>query len=107
MPCLLVLLTLAFPRVVLIVLFLFTNYLQRAYTNLLWLLLGFVFLPVTTIAYAWFGRRTSSVNIPRPVRKRRSSLRLIALPTCRVANPRSSLVSRSRPARCCGSRKYP
>jgi len=53
MPCLLVLLTLAFPRVVLIVLFLFTNYLQRAYTNLLWLLLGFVFLPVTTIAYAW------------------------------------------------------
>ena len=53
MPCLLVLLTLAFPRVVLIVLFVFTNYLQRAYATLLWPLLGFVFLPVTTIAYAW------------------------------------------------------
>ena len=53
MPCLLVLLTLAFPRVVLLVLFFFTNYLQRAYANFLWPLLGFIFLPVTTIAYAW------------------------------------------------------
>jgi hypothetical protein len=53
MPCLLILLTLAFPRVVLLVLFFFTNYLQRAYANFLWPLLGFIFLPVTTIAYAW------------------------------------------------------
>jgi hypothetical protein len=53
MPCLLVLLTLAFPRVVLLVLFFFTNYLQRAYPEILWLVLGFIFLPVTTIAYAW------------------------------------------------------
>lgn len=53
MPCLLVLLTLAFPRIVLLVLFFFTNYLQRAYANFLWPLLGFIFLPVTTIAYAW------------------------------------------------------
>ncbi len=53
MPCLLVLLTLAFPRVVLLVLFFFTNYLQRAYSEILWLVLGFIFLPVTTIAYAW------------------------------------------------------
>ena len=53
MPCLLVLLTLAFPRLVLLILFSLTNYLQRAYANFLWLLLGFIFLPVTTIAYAW------------------------------------------------------
>jgi hypothetical protein len=53
MPCLLVLLTLAFPRVVLLILFFFTTYLQRAYSNILLLLAGFIFLPVTTIAYAW------------------------------------------------------
>ncbi len=53
MPCLLVLLTLAFPRVVLLVLFFFTHYLQKAYSEILWLALGFIFLPVTTIAYAW------------------------------------------------------
>jgi hypothetical protein len=53
MPCLLVLLTLAFPRVVLLVLFFFTNYLQKAYSEILWLVLGFIFLPVTTITYAW------------------------------------------------------
>ena len=53
MPCLLVLLTLAFPRAVLLVLFFFTNYLQKAYSEILWLVLGFIFLPVTTIVYAW------------------------------------------------------
>ena len=53
MPCLLVLLTLAFPRVVLLVLFFFTNYLQKAYSEILWPVLGFIFLPVTTITYAW------------------------------------------------------
>ena len=36
-----------------LVLFFFTNFLQRAYPEILWLVLGFIFLPVTTIAYAW------------------------------------------------------
>src|SRR4051812_13184534 len=53
MPCLLVLLTLAFPRVVLLALFFFTDYLARAFPETLWLVLGFIFLPVTTLAYAW------------------------------------------------------
>ena len=53
MPCLLVVLVLAFPRVVLVLMFLLSNYLQRAYHNLLLPVLGFIFLPLTTIVYAW------------------------------------------------------
>lgn len=52
MPCILVILIAAFPRVALVLMFLFSNYLQRAYHNLLVPLLGFFFLPLTTIAYA-------------------------------------------------------
>jgi hypothetical protein len=53
MPCLLVILLLAFPRIALVLLFVFSNYLQRAYHGLLLPLLGFLFLPLTTLAYAW------------------------------------------------------
>ncbi|HXS98555.1 MAG TPA: hypothetical protein VN736_28360 [Candidatus Limnocylindrales bacterium] len=53
MPCLLVLLVLAFPRIVLLLMFFMSNYLQRAYNGLLIPLLGFIFLPLTTLAYAW------------------------------------------------------
>jgi uncharacterized oligopeptide transporter (OPT) family protein len=52
-PCLLVILILAFPRVVLVLMFLFSTYLQRAYHELLVPVLGFIFLPLTTIVYAW------------------------------------------------------
>ncbi len=53
MPCLLLIVVLAFPRIVLVVMFLLSNYLQRAYHGLLVPLLGFLFLPLTTIVYAW------------------------------------------------------
>lgn len=53
MPCILLLLVLAFPRVILVLMFLMSNYLQRAYHNLLIPVLGFIFLPLTTIVYAW------------------------------------------------------
>lgn len=53
MPCLMLLLMVAFPRVALVLLLLFTNYLERAYHGLLLPILGFVFLPLTTIVYAW------------------------------------------------------
>jgi hypothetical protein len=52
-PCLLLIVFLAFPRIALAVLFLFTDYLQRAYHGLLLPLIGFLFLPLTTLAYAW------------------------------------------------------
>ena len=66
MPCLLLILFLAFPRIALVLLFLFSNYLQRAYHGFLLLLVGFLFLPLTTLAYAWMantGRPTTGVNL--------------------------------------------
>jgi hypothetical protein len=53
MPCILLVLVLAFPRVILVLMFLLSTYLQRAYHNLLIPLLGFIFLPLTTLVYAW------------------------------------------------------
>lgn len=53
MPCLLVLLLLGTPRLVLALLFLFSDYLSRAIHTGLWLILGFIFLPFTTLAYAF------------------------------------------------------
>jgi hypothetical protein len=62
MPCLLVIVVLAFPRVALVVLWLFTTYLQRAYHGLLIPLLGFLFLPITTLAYAWMVNNHQAVQ---------------------------------------------
>jgi hypothetical protein len=53
MACLMFLLVLAFPRLVLVLMFLFSSYLHRAYDNFLIPILGFIFLPLTTIVYAW------------------------------------------------------
>ena len=66
MPCLLSLLVLAFPRFVLVMMYLFTNYLGRAYHGLLVPLLGFFFLPLTTIVYAWLAnthRSLAGINL--------------------------------------------
>ncbi|HEX3746151.1 MAG TPA: hypothetical protein VHW09_19560 [Bryobacteraceae bacterium] len=53
MPCLLLIVVVAFPRVILALMFFLSTYLQRAYHGLLILLLGFLFLPLTTLVYAW------------------------------------------------------
>jgi hypothetical protein len=66
MPCLLLILFLAFPRIALLLLFVFSNYLQHAYHGLILPLLGFVFLPLTTLAYAWMantGLPMAGVNL--------------------------------------------
>lgn len=52
MGCLLVLFSLITPRLVIVVLWVFTNYLASAYAGWLLPTLGFFFLPTTTIAYA-------------------------------------------------------
>ena len=62
MPCLLIALLLLSPRIVIALLFFFSDYLARAYHHrLLILLLGFLFLPFTTLVYAW------EVNTHRPL----------------------------------------
>ena len=54
MPCFLLLIILTFPRLAMVLMWLYSNYLQRAYHNELVLpVIGFIFLPLTTIVYAW------------------------------------------------------
>jgi hypothetical protein len=60
MPCLLLILVLAFPRVVLAILFLLSNYVQSVIPNLILIILGFLFLPLTTLAYAWIAHSHTS-----------------------------------------------
>ena len=66
MPCLLLILFLAFQRIALVLLFLTSSYLERAYHGLLLPLIGFLFLPLTTLAYAWMvntGQPTAGLNL--------------------------------------------
>ena len=66
MGCLLIIIFLAFPRVALVLMFLFTNYLQRAYHGLLVPLIGFILLPLTTLAFAWMtntGQPIAGINL--------------------------------------------
>ncbi len=52
MGCLLILLALAAPRVVLLIVWLSTNVITRAYGSFIVPLLGLIVLPLTTLAYA-------------------------------------------------------
>ena len=62
MGCLIVLLALLTPRFVIVLLWLFTNYLTRAFDSWLWPTLGFLFLPATTLAYAFAENRYGGVK---------------------------------------------
>jgi hypothetical protein len=54
MPCLVGLLALVAPRVVAVLLWLFTTFFEKAFGGRpLWLILGVVLAPFTTLAYAW------------------------------------------------------
>ena len=59
MGCLILIVFLAFPRLALLLLFFFSNYIERAYHGLLIPLLGFIFLPLTTLVYA----RTATIPV--------------------------------------------
>jgi hypothetical protein len=52
MGCLFALFSLITPRFVLVILWLFTNYLATAYGSWFWPTVGFFVMPTTTIAYA-------------------------------------------------------
>ena len=53
MACLIGCLALFTPRVAIVAVYLFSDYLGHAYETILWPVLGFFFMPVTTLAYAW------------------------------------------------------
>ncbi len=62
MPCLLALLALFFPRVAIVLVVIFSDYIGAAYQTVFWPLLGFLFMPVTTLAYAWAIHSNGSVS---------------------------------------------
>lgn len=56
MPCLVAILVLAFPRICALVLYFFTSFFNGVFDTVLVPFLGFLFLPVTLIAYTWLTR---------------------------------------------------
>ena len=52
MCCVLALLAFVGPRLVILLLSVFTNYMSRAFDTFIWPFLGFILLPWTTIAFA-------------------------------------------------------
>ena len=59
MPCLVAILALATPRLLVALLWFFTRWFDGAFTSMLWLVLGFIFLPTTLLWYTavqhWFA----------------------------------------------------
>ncbi len=62
MCCVLILLAFFTPRIVLFILWLFTDYLIRAFDGFLLPFLGFLFLPATTLAYAIAQNELGGLN---------------------------------------------
>jgi hypothetical protein len=52
MGCLLAILGLITPRLIIVILWIFTGYIGQAYDSWIWPVLGFFFLPTTTLMYA-------------------------------------------------------
>lgn len=59
MPCLVAILALMAPRLVVVLLWFFTNWFRGMFDTVLWPILGFLFLPTTLLWYSavqqWFG----------------------------------------------------
>jgi len=50
------------PRFAIILVVIFSDYIGNAYQTVLWPVLGFFFMPLTTLAYAWAINANGSVN---------------------------------------------
>jgi hypothetical protein len=61
MPCLLAVLALLFPRVAILLLYFFTSFFRGVFDTVLVPVLGFIFMPLTLLAYTWL------TNIRQPV----------------------------------------
>ena len=62
MGCLFVLFSLITPRLVIVVLWIFTNYLSHAYGSWFWATVGFFFAPTTVLAYAIAKNEFTTAN---------------------------------------------
>ena len=56
MPCLLALLAVAFPRVAIVLLWLFSNFFTGVYHSIIIPIIGFLFLPLTLIVYTYLAK---------------------------------------------------
>lgn len=86
MPILAIIVALLIPRVTIVVLYFFTNWFQGVFSNFLWPVLGFIFLPTTLLWYSavqhWFGGEWGLISVAGivvaliidlfPARKRRA-----------------------------------
>ena len=67
MPILVALLALLLPRLTMIFLWLFTDWFHGVFRSMLWPILGFIFLPLTTLWYSavvhWFGGRWDAITV--------------------------------------------
>ena len=61
MPFIVGCLALSAPRFAIVLVVIFSNFIGRAYQTVLWPLLGFLFMPLTTLAYAWAINSRGSV----------------------------------------------
>jgi hypothetical protein len=50
------------PRLAIVLVVIFSDYIGRAYHTVLWPFLGFLFMPLTTLAYAWAINTSGSVS---------------------------------------------
>lgn len=53
MPCFVALIALMAPRLALLLVFVFSDYIYDATGNVLWNILGFLFMPLTLLAFAF------------------------------------------------------
>jgi hypothetical protein len=65
MPCLLALIALAFPRVVIVLLWFFTTFFHGVYNGVIVPILGFLFLPLTLIVYTYVQKTYGHLAAPQ------------------------------------------
>jgi hypothetical protein len=52
MPCLLTIVALLFPRITILVLWIFTHWFSGVFSSMIWPVLGFIFMPLTMLWYS-------------------------------------------------------
>ncbi len=73
MPCLFAFLAVAFPRVAIVLLFLFTNFFAHIFPGIVVPIIGFLFLPLTLLVYTYL------LNIHAPMGTTQLAFLLIAV----------------------------
>lgn len=67
MPCILAFIALLFPRVIIVVLWFFTDWFSGVFDTILWPVLGFLFLPISMLWYSVvinnYGGQWTTLNI--------------------------------------------